>query len=164
MIKIYDIPEGLEEIKAKYGDPGHEAFSREWFNKHIKTFRLPVELRLSWDPGTVVNKILAHEDVGDAMVDAIAEIAWFYRDEFVEKYNFYGGTYAYRKKRGGDEFSTHAWGIAIDFNPHLGRFGSIEDAASYPRPIVQAFKERGFEWGGEWSWPDAMHFQAARGY
>jgi hypothetical protein len=38
------------------------------------------------------------------------------------------------------------------------------DAQTYPQEIVDIFKVRGFSWGGDWETPDAMHFQAAKGY
>jgi len=30
--------------------------------------------------------------------------------------------------------------------------------------IVEAFCDRGFEWGGTWEVPDGQHFQACTGY
>lgn len=164
MIKMYDVPCGLEEIKAKYGDPGAKELNRDWYEAQTMVFELPVPLALSWDPETTVTRIRAHREVGLAMVDAIAEVAWFYRGQFT-RFNRLGGVFNFRHKRGNSgELSTHAWGIAIDLNPRLGRLGNTKDAAAYPRQIVQAFKERGFEWGGDWARPDAMHFQAATGY
>ncbi|MCF7947675.1 MAG: M15 family metallopeptidase [Spirochaetia bacterium] len=163
MIKVYDVPHGLSEIIAKYGHPGAEKLDREWYETNTDVFELPVVMRLSWNPTKETRYIRAHKDVGLAIVDAIAEIAWFYREKF-EQYNRYGGVFNYRHKRGGGELSVHSWGIAIDLNPHLGRFGSQEDANTYPRAIVEIFKERGFEWGGDWANPDAMHFQACTGY
>ena len=163
MIKMYDIPYGLNEIISKYGDPGKDKLDRNWYEKNTGIFELPVSLRLSWNPVKETRYIRAHNEVGLAIVDAISEIAWFYGTRF-EKYNHYGGVFNFRKKRGSEELSVHSWGIAIDLNPQLGHLGCQEDAGTYPQPIVDIFKERGFIWGGDWAYPDAMHFQAAEGY
>ena len=163
MIKVYDVPHGIDEIVAKYGYPGAERLDRDWYEKYTDVFELPVAMRLSWNPQKSTRHIRAHREVGLSIVDAIAEIAWYYGERFRE-FNRYGGVFNYRHKRGGSELSVHSWGIAIDLNPHLGHLGSAEDAATYPRPIVEAFKERGWEWGGDWAYPDAMHCQAATGY
>jgi hypothetical protein len=55
--------------------------------------------------------------------------------------------------------SMHAWGLAIDFNAVDNAFG--KRPVMDPR-IVEIFKRWGFEWGGDWSTPDGMHFQLAR--
>lgn len=163
MIKIYDVPHGIDEIVRKYGHPGREALDEEWYEKYTDVFELPVEMKLSWAPETRVRRLRAHREVGLSLVDAIAEVAWHYRERW-EEFNHLGGVFNYRRKRGSGELSLHSWGVAIDLNPHLGRLGSREDAATYPRVIVEIFEERGWRWGGRWARPDAMHFQAAEGY
>jgi hypothetical protein len=55
--------------------------------------------------------------------------------------------------------SMHAWGLAIDFNAVDNAFG--KRPVMDPR-IVEIFKRWGFEWGGDWSTPDGMHFQLKR--
>jgi hypothetical protein len=55
--------------------------------------------------------------------------------------------------------SMHAWGLAIDFNAVDNAFG--KRPVMDPR-IVRIFERWGFEWGGNWSTPDGMHFQLAR--
>jgi len=74
----------------------------------------------------------------------------------------WGGCFNFRLKRGSNELSTHAWGIAVDINPHIAPFGGDPDKQPYF--IVKAFERRGFEWGGRWSYPDGQHFQACHGY
>ena len=62
----------------------------------------------------------------------------------------------------GPLLSTHAWGIAIDLNNHIA--GWLDPDGVQPEGIVDAFKKRGFIWGGDWSeqYVDMMHFQACR--
>jgi len=57
--------------------------------------------------------------------------------------------------------STHAWGISFEVNPSTNSYGSEGDM---PLGIVDKFKNAGFEWGGDWSTPDPMHLQYAKGY
>lgn len=74
----------------------------------------------------------------------------------------FGGAYHVRKKRTtGNEYSTHSWGIALDFN--------VQDNLQGMKPnmnpkIVEIFEKHGLVWGGRWKSPDGMHFQFCDGY
>ena len=80
--------------------------------------------------------------------------------------DIYGGCYAPRKKRGGSTWSTHAWAIALDFDPDRNQLNWGRDKASFARPEyddwwdcweaegwVSLGRERNFDW---------MHVQAAK--
>ena len=69
----------------------------------------------------------------------------------------FDGCYQARNKRGGDSWSTHSWGIAIDLNATWNAFGHKNFKMT--KEFAQCFKDVGFVWGGDWSYPDAMHFQ-----
>lgn len=159
------VPNGLEEIKALYGDPQHIPGKPdvEWERENLSTFQLPYPLRLSWDKDTLVSTVTAHKLVGEYICDALDEIGQYNGGWYLDKfgYNRFGGIYNPRFKRGIDELSTHAWGIAIDLNPHLGPLG---EESKMPDFIVKAFTNRGFVWGGVFPRPDGMHFQACSGY
>jgi hypothetical protein len=167
MISLTDpIPYGLDEIKRVYGDPivdGQLNVDPLWRERELKPYELPFPLRLSWDEDTLIRRVLAHRRVGDAMMDALDEIGQTHGGAYLDqnKLNHFGGIWNPRMKRGSEELSTHTWAIAIDLNPHMGRFGK---EPQMPMFIVRAFKKRGFVWGGDWSYPDGMHFQAAAGY
>lgn len=162
------VPNGLEEILEYYGDPrgADGKRSRQWYEDNTEVYNLPFQMRLSWDIETIISKVRAHKKIGPALIDALKEIELKYGAETLERkhLNYYGGIPAWRNKRGGGELSTHCWLIAIDINPHIGRFGHTEDAITYPQEFVEAFTKRGFVWGGMWDWPDAQHFQGASGY
>ena len=167
MIKLERIPKGLDEILAVYGRPFDDEGELDpgWYARETAVFTLPVTLRLSWNPAQHVTRFRAHRLVGEAMKDAIMSIAAFYGPDFHGLgLDEFGGCFNFRHMRGGHNLSTHAWGIAIDYLPELGKLGSTEDAQNYPQHVREAFEERGFVWGGNWARPDAMHFQAAAGY
>lgn len=62
------------------------------------------------------------------------------------------------------ELSTHAYGIAVDFNWDKNPVSSTHLITDLPKSFVDAFKRHGWNWGGDWpgQW-DAMHFQFATG-
>jgi hypothetical protein len=79
----------------------------------------------------------------------------------------FDGCYGPRLKRGssasssptGNSWSTHSWGVAIDLNAPWNAFG--QKNFEMTQEFAQCFKDVGFVWGGDWSYPDAMHFQYA---
>ena len=84
---------------------------------------------------------------------------------------------------GTDVWSEHAYGHAVDVNPVENPYVTADGYVSPPAgaayadrsqrvpglihrrgPVVRAFAENGWEWGGDWSWPkDYQHFSAKGG-
>lgn len=174
MIKLEHVPHGYKEIVEYYGNPdpqGDGNLDPEFWNKYMKKFTLPYPMRIGWEPqkedgsDNTVERIWAHEKVGDSLVDALNEIgtymsgdpAYLRRNDL----DFYWGCFAFRFQRGANIYSTHSWGIAFDLNKHLGELGEEPEMPEY---IVNAFKKRNWVWGGDFERSDGMHFQAARGY
>lgn len=52
--------------------------------------------------------------------------------------------------------SIHGWGCAIDINRATNKLGSKPKMS---KELVQCFKDADFDWGGDWTRPDGMHFQ-----
>jgi hypothetical protein len=166
MIKLIDLPKGLDAINKRYGNPDSDhdfILDPGWYIENTRSFLLPQPLRLSWSK-TEINYIRAHKAVGDVMIDAITDminykdIDWLRRNE----YDYYGGCFCFRKMRGYPALSTHSWGIAIDICPQLGPMGG--DPEKYPEFIVDIFTAHGFDWGGAWEPSDPQHFQCCHGY
>ncbi len=86
-------------------------------------------------------------------------------------------TFACRAVTGGNRFSEHAFGLAIDINPfhnpyhrnglvlpelataYLDRDQMLDGMITRGDVVVQAFAEIGWEWGGDWqSLKDFQHF------
>lgn len=73
----------------------------------------------------------------------------------------YGGCYASRflNRIPTAGVSHHSWGIAIDINVADNPFAHPPNQD--PR-LVEVFERWGFNWGGRWLRPDAMHFEFGR--
>ena len=78
------------------------------------------------------------------------------------------GSFSWRVVGGRNVLSSHSFGVAIDINastnPQCGVSQycrcSNDLITDMPPEFVQAFKDEGFEWGGDWTeHPDPMHFE-----
>ena len=163
MQKLQNLPNGIGEIIAAYGNPGGSRRGRckqAWWKKNIVVAALPFPMRASWDRSIVIRRQPFHRLVAPAALDALEAIKAQVPPEYLRRCDLdvTGGVYCHRLKRGSRaELSTHAWGIAIDICPHLGPMGGPD---LIPAFIAEAFIERGFHQLAH----DAMHFQACRGY
>lgn len=77
----------------------------------------------------------------------------------VKELRTWDGCFNIRKKRGASSSSLHSWGIAIDVNAAWNGFGKQPVLSA---GFVKCFKDAGFDWGGDWTKKDGMHFQLAR--
>lgn len=168
MVKLEHVPNGLDEIKEYYGPDGMDdamIYNPWYWGTLVSRVVLHQPMKLSWD-NAETTAFYAHRIVVPSLSDALLEIQARI-EEYAEYLNLtltFGGCYCPRLKTDKSGPSTHAWAIAVDLCPELGRYGNKEDAATYPRVIIEAFEKRGWIWGGRWTVPDAMHFQAAKGY
>lgn len=69
----------------------------------------------------------------------------------------YSPRFLNRQPRSG--ISHHAWGVAIDINAGVNRYG--HPPRQDPR-LVEVFERWGFIWGGRFLIPDGMHFEFLR--
>ena len=60
-------------------------------------------------------------------------------------------------KNGSGHWSVHSWALAFDLNALTNAYGDRD--FDMPDEVAVCFAEEGFEWGGLWSTPDAMHVQ-----
>jgi hypothetical protein len=94
---------------------------------------------------------------------------------FLESIGQVGG-YNWREIRGSRRMSHHSWGLAIDIQPKKLSGKAIywlwersrndkwmlvplETRWMPPDPVIRAFENEGFVWGGKWALYDNMHFE-----
>ncbi len=141
-----------------YGLPGENLVSVD----------LPYPHRLAWDKRRVVNRIYCHAKVKDSLVTVLSRVIANYSIAEIRALglDLYGGCFNKRKKRGGSSWSTHAWGIALDYNPDYNRLRWGRDRAAFARPEYdkwwQYWEEEGWTSLGRTKNYDWMHVQAAK--
>jgi len=129
------------ECQAKYGEPELE--------KAMIVWDVPAELEV----GVIPKKIYCNRDLVQSLQRALRNII---QRNLVRELKTWDGCFNIRKKRGARTPSLHSWGIAIDINAAWNGFGKTPTMSS---ALVACFKDAGFDWGGDWSKPDGMHFQ-----
>jgi hypothetical protein len=158
-------PHGREQIVTTFGDiyeyiRGDGSLDPRWQADFLVKLVLPFALRLSWDTGRTVGQMTSHKRMAEIFAGVFERIA---AEGLQEKVHTFGGCFSFRPQRGGTKLSTHAWGIAVDLNPGTNLRGTKGDMDA---GIVEAFRNTGFIWGGEWEGKrrDPMHFQYCSGY
>lgn len=153
-----------------YGNPdpnGDGVPDRAWEDANLTRITPPYRMVLAWDTGTPVKTIRVHKKCALSLSSILVAVATHYgSQEAIEaaRMHLYGGCYNFRLMRGGVRLSMHSYACAIDLDPEKNPLGKKwrEGMGMMPRPVIDAFKAEGWEWGGNWSNPDAQHFQAAR--
>ena len=151
------------QCNAFYGDPRSPDgnASAKWETANLTTVVPPY--RMTYD-GKPIKGIRVHKKCAESLKRCL-EAVWVAagkKQSVVDGWgaSIYGGAYNFRLKRGGTSLSMHSWGCAIDLDPARNGFG--DKTPAMPREVIAAFEAEGWEWGGHWSKPDGMHFQAAR--
>jgi hypothetical protein len=148
-----------------YGDPrgqnGH--YNPTWAGKNLVHVHCPWALYMGTQ---AIPFIIIHKRCADSLNRILTNI-WSDCGQLQNvidshKYSEYDGSFNYRPKRGGSSLSMHAFGVAIDWDAQDNQFHALHHLFQSGDIIVKRFEEEGWVWGGRWSSPDAMHFQAAR--
>lgn len=132
-----------QQCLKKYGDPQSE--------KHMVLFDIPSEL----EHGCIPKKLYCNRDLVIPLSTALKNII---ERHLVDQLKTWDGCFNIRQKRGATSPSLHSWGIAIDINAAWNGFGKSPTLST---ELVKCFTDAGFEWGGNWTKPDGMHFQLA---
>ena len=151
------VPNGRAEIERLFGSPGSAPCS-------AGRCHLPAPLKLGW-ADQKVTAFACHKLVEDVFSSFFHELhrrsLWDCIGTITACVETFDGAYNPRTVTASQKVSTHAWGIAFDINAArnpLGRTPTID------QKIVAIGKDHNLTWGGDWSRPDGMHFQYARGY
>lgn len=128
---------------------------------------VPWSMRLAWDQSTRIRTVSIHNKCASSLNRVFNEIANTYTAKELEDYGLgnYGGSYNCRRKIGGSTMSTHAWGIAIDFDPIRNQLSWGANRAFLARPELEPFwdiwENEGWVSLGRSKNFDWMHVQAA---
>jgi len=146
-------------MRAFYGQPG---------SPPIRKVACPWPLRLAWNPAERVTHIGVHAKVADSLGRVLARVHAHYGTQELKRLrlDLFGGCFANRRKRGGTSWSTHAWAVALDWDPSRNQLTWGRDRATLDAPDydfwwdaweaegwVSLGRSRNFDW---------MHVQAAR--
>lgn len=148
-----------KEITKKYGLPN------ETGSGYLVKIKLPYPMRLAWDIDTTVSTMMCHKLVADKFVEVFNDLLVHYGIEKIKELgiDLFGGCFNYRKMRGGSDWSTHSWGIAIDLDPARNKLKETSKTARFARseykPMIDIFYKHGFESLGREKNYDWMHFQ-----
>jgi hypothetical protein len=132
-----------QDAEARYGDPKKEAFMVPW--------DVPPRLEI----GAIPKRIYCNVNLIKSLTQAFENLI---QRGKVPELKTWDGCFNIRLARGSQRPSLHSWGIAIDLNASWNRMG--HPPVLTPE-FVACFTDAGFEWGGNWTVPDGMHFQLA---
>lgn len=156
-------------MNAFYGNPdpnGDGVPDRAWEDANLVAITPPYPMVLAWNTDQAVKTIRCHRKVAASLEGVLDGIGKHYGSRSAieaARMNRWGGGYMFRLMRGGHLLSVHSWGAAVDIDPERNSFGTPWDEAKgmMPHAVADLFAKEGWVWGGRWSKPDPMHFQAA---
>ena len=148
-----------KDLIAKYGKPNVTG------EGYLVTINLPYPMRIAWDLDTQVNKMRCHKLVADKFLAVFNELMRVYGYKKIVELgiDIFGGCFNFRKMRGGNDWSTHSWGVAIDLDPGRNKLKETSKTARFARPeykdMIDIFYKHGFISLGREKNYDWMHFQ-----
>lgn len=119
---------------------------------------VPYPLKIAWQPDRVITKFSCHEKVADSIVRILNRVADHYGDRIGGLgLDLWGGCLNVRKMRGGNKWSTHSWGIAVDWFPQKNALRWNHTRAAFARPEYNM-------WNRLWEEEGAVSLGRARDY
>lgn len=147
------------QIIKKYGAPDDDG------SDYLVTINLPYPMRLAWDLKTSITKMRVHRLVATQVRNIFTDILTHYGLEQIRALgiDLFGGCFAFRKMRGGNDYSRHSWGIAIDLDPARNGLKQTSKTAQFAKPqykpMIDIFYKHGFISLGRAKNYDWMHFE-----
>lgn len=149
-----------DKIIAAFGEPGDV--------DKLRKIQLPYPMRIAWDVTKSVNTLQCHYIVSPQLYAIFCDILKHYGLTELQRLgiDLFGGCYNLRQMRGGTEWSTHSWGIAIDLDPARNGLKATHKTAQFAKPEYKAmidifYKHGWYSLGIEKNY-DWMHFQAIK--
>lgn len=147
------------DLVALYGEPGNPDCS-------AGRVIVPWKMVLAWDNAKPISAISCHVKVARQVQGVFDRIAAEHSAAQIRDLglHLFGGGFNLRKKRGGDDWSTHSWGVAFDFDPARNRLRWRGDRARLALPDAEnfwrAWEDAGWTSLGRARGYDYMHVQA----
>jgi hypothetical protein len=146
-----------EQIIALFGQPGDP--------DNLTVIQVPFPLRIAWDLKHTTQKVQCHKKIANNLLAVFNDLLAHYGLAWLQKLgiDLYGGCYNFRKMRGGNRWSRHSWGIAIDLDPVRNGLRIKKPAAQFSKPeykpMIDIFYKHGFIGYGPEKDYDWMHFE-----
>lgn len=146
------------DLRKFYGEPG----------QNQAMLQTPYPLYLDWDLSTKVHRFSIHEKCHDSAKRVMDRVLSEFGEEEIHRLGLdqFGGCLNVRKMRNGSAWSTHAWGIAIDWDADRNQLRWTRETARMARPeyarFLDLWEEEGWVSLGRARNFDWMHVQAAR--
>lgn len=148
------------QIVQKYGQPSNDG-------EYLVMIDLPYPMRIAWDLPKTVSRMRVHRLAADRFKAVFNDLLKHYGLAEIQRLgiDLFGGCFAYRKMRGGSDWSRHSWGIAIDLDPVRNQLRESKTTARFARSEYAAmlgiFAQHGFiNYGVAFDY-DWMHFELA---
>lgn len=146
-----------KQIIKKYGEPGDVS--------EFVMIDLPYPMRIGWDTKKTVTRMQCHKLVADQFKAVFADILAHYGAARIKQLgiDLFWGCYAFRKMRGGADWSRHSWAIAIDLDAIRNTLKETKKTARFARAeytaMIDIFYKHGFVSLGREKNYDWMHFE-----
>ena len=128
----------------------------------------PWKLRIAWNMRQTRSFLWCHERVASSLGEILEKVHEHYGTAEIRNLHLdrFGGDYSPRRKRGGTTWSTHAWGIAIDWDPTGNKYSWGPHRAAFAKPAYrdwwEIWEQEGWTSLGRSCGFDWMHVQAAK--
>ena len=147
------------ELFRKYGTP------TETGTPYLTKIDIPFPMILAWDRATTVKSIRCHKQIAKNLKATLSGILAEYGSLKIKQLgiDIYGGCFNFRKMRGGNDWSRHSWGVAIDLDPERNQLRESHLTARFAKPeytrMIDIFYDNGFLSLGREKDYDWMHFE-----
>lgn len=148
-------------VRQFYGEPGSPECTAGMCD-------LAYPMRIAWDTSSIIKRFRCHVKVESAFERIFAATLATYGLPDIQKLglDLFGGCYNLRQMRGGNSWSMHSWGIAVDLDPARNQLKWGRDKAVFARPAYEPFwkivEAEGMTSLGRTKNFDWMHYQAAQ--
>jgi hypothetical protein len=140
------VKDAFGEFAARPLTDGFIDIDPAWRRRHIVKRALPI-----------VGVVTCHRDLFRQLSAALRQIKNDGLGHLIHPEQFEGCfSPRFISRNPAGNLSHHSWGMAIDINADENPFGNeprMDDR------IVSVFEKWGFTWGGDWIFPDGMHFE-----